>query len=81
MDSSGMKVPARSPIVLKIDPKTRKLMDGSLFQAYLPMTIRNLLKRGSPSDHDSADPGDSQRRDRLRRPGRQRPGADAGGRR
>lgn len=49
MDSSGMKGAGSIAYVLKIDPKTRKLTDGSLFQAYLPMGIRNARKRGSPN--------------------------------
>ena len=49
MDSSGMKGPGSIAYLLRIEPATQKLVGGTLFQAYLPMSAKDARHRGAPT--------------------------------
>jgi hypothetical protein len=49
MDSSGMKDGGSIAHLLRIDPATQKLVDGTLFEAYVPMSVKSARQRGTPS--------------------------------
>ena len=47
MDSTGMKGPTSLAYLLRIDPKTQRVTDGSMFLAYEPENTRSTRSRGA----------------------------------